>query len=113
MKNARKRTRNGEFIPVLRCRNRGCQTYRFVRRDNVFFHFTDLNNKLNCKLFLCQIFELVFYFIQDLSDDLVQRLTGRGTEALCDWFNMCREVCTAIVLVQNRGQIVGTEEDPV
>lgn len=113
MKDSRKRRRNGEFMPVLRCRNRGCQTFRSVRRGNVFFHFTHLNNKLNCKLSLCQILELIFYFIQDISYDLVQSLTGRGTEAICDWFNMCRKVCTAIVSVRNRGQMVGTDEEPV
>ena len=113
MKDSQKRKRNGEFMPVLRCKKRGCQTYRSVRKGNAFFHYTDLNNKVNCNLSLCQILELIFYFIQDLSYDLVNSLTGRGTEAICDWFNMCREVCTVIVSVQNRGQMIGTEEEPV
>ncbi|XP_064117836.1 uncharacterized protein LOC135223295 [Macrobrachium nipponense] len=113
MKDTRKRLRNGEFMPVLRCRNRGCPTFRSVRKGNAFFHFTDLINKVNCKLSLCQILELMFYFIEDLSYHQVQGLTGRGTEAICDWFNMCREVCTVIVSVQNRGQMMGTEEEPV
>ena len=104
MKDTRKRRRNGEFMPVLRCRNRGCQTFRSVRRGNAFFHFTDLNNKVNFELSLCQILEIMFYFIEDLSYHQVQGLTGRGSEAVCDWFNMCREVCSMIVSVQNRGQ---------
>ena len=113
MKDTRKRRRNGEFMPVLRCRNRGCQTFRSVRRGNAFFHFTDLNNKVNCNLSLCQILEIMFYFIEDLSYHQVKGLTGRGSEAICDWFNMCREVCSVIVSVQNRGQMIGTEEEPV
>lgn len=40
-------------------------------------------------------------------------VTGRGTETVCDWFIMCREVCTAIVSVQNCGQMVGIKRDPV
>ena len=37
MKDARKRRRNGEFMPVLRFKNRGCQNFRLARRGNAFF----------------------------------------------------------------------------
>ena len=79
----------------------------------IFFHFTDLNGRVNCKLTLCQILELIFYLIQDLPYDMVYILTGRGTEAICDWFNLCREICSQIVSVTNSGKMVGTLEDPV
>lgn len=113
MKDARKRRRNGEFIPVLRCTARGCQTFRSVRTGNAFFHFTDLNNRLHCNLSLSQILELVWYFVEDCSYDIIQKFTGRSRETICDWFNMCREVCTQIVSVENRGQMIGTNDQPV
>ncbi len=113
MKNVDRRNRKGEIIPAFRCKNRRCQTYRSIRSGNVFFHFTDLNGRMNCKLQLCQILELIFYFIQDLSYESVNELTGRGSEAICDWFNLCREICSQIVSVTHRGKMVGTAEDPV
>ncbi|XP_076054970.1 uncharacterized protein LOC143033425 [Oratosquilla oratoria] len=40
-------------------------------------------------------------------------MTGKRQPTICDWFNMCREVCSSIVSVHNRGQMVGTAENPV
>lgn len=113
MKDVQRRNRKGEFIPALRCKNRRCQTYRSIRSGNTFFHFTDLNGRVNCKLTLCQILELMFYFILDLPYDTVHTLTGRGPEAISDWFNLCREICSEIVSVTKRGKMVGTAEEPV
>ena len=112
MKYVQRRNRKGKFTPALRCKNRRCQTYRSIRRGNIFFHFTDLNDRVNCKLTLCQILELIFYFIQDLPYDMVRILAGRGNEAICDWFNLCREICSQIVSVTNLGKMVGTAEEP-
>jgi len=61
MVNSRKRDRGGEFRPVLRCKKKGCQTSRSVRRGNTFFHYEDLNNKSNSKLKLTKILELFFF----------------------------------------------------
>ena len=113
MKDVQRRNRKGECTPALRCKNRTCQTYRSIRRGNKFFYFTDLNDRVTCNLTLCQILELIFYFIQDLPYDMVHTLTGRGTEAICDWFSLCREICSQIVSVRNRGKMVGTAEEPV
>ena len=44
---------------------------------------------------------------------MVHILTGRGNEATCDWFNLCREICSQIVSATNRGKMVGTAEKPV
>ena len=68
---------------------------------------TDLNNKINCKLTLCEILELIYYFVKDLSFDLTEEMTGRSRTTTCDWFNMCREVCSSIMFVNRRGQMVG------
>ena len=64
-----------ESRPVFRCIRKGCQTFRSVRLGNIFFSYTDLNNKLNCKLTLCEILELVYYFVKDLSFDLTEEMT--------------------------------------
>ena len=68
---------------------------------------------MNCKLTLCEILELVFYFVKNFSLDLTEEMTGRSRPTICDWFNMCREVCSSIVSVNRRGQIVETAVNPV
>ena len=103
----------GESRPVFRCKRKGCQTFRSVRHESIFFYYTDLNNKMNCKLTLYEILELVFYFVKDLSLDLTEEMTGRSRPTICDWFNMCKEVCSSIVSVNRRGQIVETAVNPV
>ena len=113
MKDVQRRNRKGEFTSALRCKNRRCQTNRSIRCGNIFFHFTDLNDRVNCKLTLCQVLELIFYCIQDLPYDMVHILTGRGNEAICDRFNLCREICSQIVSATNRGKMIGTAEEPV
>ena len=40
-------------------------------------------------------------------------MTGRSRPTVCDWFNMCREVCSSIVSVYRRGQMVETAVIPV
>ena len=42
----------GESRPVFRCTRKGCQALRSVCHGNFFFSYTDLNNKINCKLTL-------------------------------------------------------------
>ena len=70
------RERGGEFRPVLGCRQRVCQTTRSVRQGNVFFHYTDLNGRLNSNMSLCSIVELVFIFTLEIPMDKVVQLTG-------------------------------------
>lgn len=113
MQEKRKRDRGGEFRPVFRCPRRGCQTTRSIRQGNRFFHYNDLNGRINSKLTLCQILEVVFMFILDLPVDSVTTVTGRSAQTVVDWFNMCREVCSSVVSYRTRGQLVGTAADPV
>ena len=103
----------GEIRPVFRWSRKGCQTFRSVRHGNIFFSYTDLNNKIHCNLTLCEIIELVYYFVKDFSFDLTEEMTGRSRQTICDWFNMCREVCSSILSVEKRGKMVGTQENPV
>lgn len=109
----RKRDRGGDFRPVLRCPRKGCQTSRSVRAGNVFFHYTDINQKLNCNLKLCEILELVMFFILEIPNEMAVTLTGRSKGTVTDWYNMCREVCGSIVSVRTRGQMIGTLEEPI
>ena len=98
---------------MLRCRIRGCQKYRSVRQGNRFFHFTDVNGRLNSKLTLCQILELAYLFVLNIPNLTAVAMSGRGRECVTDWFHLCREVCSEIVSVNRRGQMVGTVESPV
>ena len=111
MQQKRKRDRGGKFRPVLHCPSKGCQVTRSVRRGNAFFHYTDINNRINSNLSLCEILELVFLFVQEIPITSVTNLTGKSSATVTDWFNMCREVCSSIVT--RRGQMVGTENNPI
>ncbi len=113
MQEKRKRTRGGEFKPVLRCPPKGCQTTRSVRTGNYFFHCTDTNNKLHCNLRLCEILEIIFLFVLEIPTSTVTTLTGKSTSTVSDWFNMCRGVFTAIVSRQRRGKMAGTTDSPI
>ena len=61
----KRRKIKGEIRPVFRCSRKGCQTFKSVRHGNIFFSYTDLNNKIHCYLTLCEIIELVYYFVKD------------------------------------------------
>ena len=84
----KRRKIRGEARPVFRCTKRGCQTFRSVRHGNMFFHYTDLNRKINCKLTLYEILELVFYFVKDQSFNLTEEMTGKSRKTICNWFNV-------------------------
>ncbi|MPC33493.1 hypothetical protein E2C01_026845 [Portunus trituberculatus] len=99
---------------ILRCCKRGCQKYLSVRQDNRFFHFTDVNGRLNSKITLCQILELVYLFVHNIPNLTAATISGRGrNKCATDWFNLCCEVCSEIVSVNRRGQMVGTVDNPV
>lgn len=113
MQEKRKRNRGGEYRPILRCPRKGCQTSRSVRQGNAFFHYTDINNKLHCNLSLCEILELVFFFVMEIPMTTAATLTGKSNNTITDWYNMCREVCGSTVSCRKRGKMVGTEENPI
>lgn len=113
MQEKRKRDRGGEFRPILRCPRRGCQTSRSIRTGNKFFHYTDLNGKTNSKLSICEILELVYYFVSDIPISTTQVLTGKSPNTVTKWFNMCRKICGAVVSRCTRNQMVGTQKKPI
>ena len=113
MQEKRKRNRGGEFQPVLRCPRKGCQTTRSVHTGNRFFYYTDMSNKMLCNLSLCEILELVFLFVLDIPMSIATAFTGKSANAVTDWFNMCREVCSAIVSHQRPEKMVGTMDSSI
>jgi hypothetical protein len=48
-----------------------------VRHGNSFFHYSDLNNKMNCKLSLCQILDVVYFFLCETPIKYAETITGR------------------------------------
>jgi hypothetical protein len=46
MQNKRRLIRENS-VPVMRCPRKGCQVMRSVRHGNSFFHYSDLNKKMN------------------------------------------------------------------
>lgn len=107
----RRKCRNGEWMAIFWCPKRGCQTTRSARAGSRFFHFTDLNQCCNSGLTLCQIVELIFMFVLELPTQMVIDWTGRSKECVTDWFNMCREVCTAVLKTKNK--LVGNAQNPI
>lgn len=111
MMEKRRKDRQGNFVPILRCPKRGCQTHRSVRSGNRFFHYIDLNGKMNCKLTLCEIMELVFLFVHEIPMTTAVQLTGRASNTVTDWYSMCREVCSSVIA--KRQQMIGTFDNPI
>ncbi|XP_076031782.1 uncharacterized protein LOC143019698 [Oratosquilla oratoria] len=112
MRLANKKSRGQERM-VWRCKRKGCQATKSTRTGNKFFAYTDLNGKLNSSLSLYQILELVYLWTLGMGVETVQSITGRSKPTIVDWFNYCREVCSAIVSVDKRGQMKGTDFSPV
>jgi len=71
----------------------------------------ELNNKMNCKLSLCQIFDVVYFFLCGTPIKYAETITGRSHSTLVDWYNMCREVCTKVT--ERKSQMLGTAEEPI
>lgn len=107
----RRKCRNGEWMPIFRCPKRVRQTTRSARAGSRFFHFTDLNQRCNSGLTLCEIVELVFMFVLELPTQMVMDRTGRSKDCVTDWFNMCREVCTAVL--KTKRKMVGNAQNPI
>lgn len=106
----RKKRKDGTLrhYKSLRCTYSKCQTYQSIRSTNQFFTYTDLNGRCNSKLSLGEILELVYYWANDLPQETVVRLTGRSHEAICDWYNLCRDVC--VTLFDQRQPMGGKNE---
>ena len=100
-----------EKTPKFRCKNKPCRTWLSIRTGNPFFYYRNSNGRMQARLPVHCILELVYMFIVDLPFTWVQTLTGRCTQSINDWFNMCREVCSSIV--EARGQMVGTLDNPI
>jgi len=96
MQNKRRLIR-GNSVPVLRCQRKGCQAMRSARHGNSFFHYMHLNNKMNCKVSVCQILDVVYFFLCEIPIKYAETITGPSHSTLVDWYNMCREVCTKVI----------------
>jgi hypothetical protein len=80
---------------------------RSVRHGNSFFHYSDLNNKL----YLCQILDVVYFFLCESPIKYAETITAPSHSTLVDWYNMCQEVCTRFI--EKKGQMLGTAEEPI
>ena len=87
MQNKRRLIR-GNSVPVMRCPRKGCQV-----------------------MSLCQILDVVYFFLCETPIKYAETITGRSHSTLVDWYNMCREVCTKVI--GKKGQMLGTAEEPI
>ena len=68
MKAITRRQRNGNPRVVVRCRRKGCATYRSTREGRTHcFQYTDLNGRTNCNLSLSDILEMIYFFVNSTS----------------------------------------------
>lgn len=112
MKKIRKKNRKGEYIPSWRCTKKLCRTQRSIRASNRFFAFEDRNGRSKCNLPVRQILLIIYFFIysRDTLEEIMVK-TGHNKHTICDWLNLCREVCTRVI--RNQPKMVGTDEQPV
>lgn len=96
---------------TIRCVRKGCQSSRSIRQGNPFFYCTDKNNRPCSNLSLCEILELVYFFVMDIPMNTTVTLTGKSSATVTAWFNKCREICGSII--SRRGKMVGTSVDPI
>lgn len=108
-----RKARNGESRLALRCTKKRCQTFRSFRQQHAFSPYLNLNDRMNSNLTVAEILELIYYFVHDHTLDTAAEMTGKSQTTIGDWFSMCRDVCSSIVSVQNRGQMIGTGRNPV
>lgn len=112
MKKVRKKNRKGDIIPSWRCSKKLCRAQRSIRSSNRFFAYQDSNGRAKCNLSVRQILIIVYFFVysRDTFEQLMMK-TGHSNHTICDWLNMCREVCSTVV--RNQPKMVGTDEQPV
>jgi hypothetical protein len=65
LRNSKKRNPDGTMkkVVTLQCIKRRCQTYQSIRKDNEFFTYTDLNGHCNSQISLCEIIEIVWFWV--------------------------------------------------
>ena len=79
-------------VPVWRCRRKGCQSVRSVRKKNEFFHCSDLHGRLNYRLKLCEFLELVSFWSigMTLEIHIVSKHVAR-----CCWWSEADDVASS------------------
>jgi len=65
LRNSKKQNSDGTMkkVVTLRCTKRDCQTYQSIRKDNECFTYMDLNGRCNSQLPLCEIIEIVWFWV--------------------------------------------------
>ena len=97
---------------MFRCSKKSCRVSRSVRSANSFFTFKDKNGRGKSGLTICQIVEIVYYFLY--SNDSITQLqvkTGHSRQTLTDWLNLCREVCSKSL--NSLPKMYGTNVQPI
>ena len=107
------KTSRGRENVVRRCKRKGCQTSISVRHGNSFFTYCDKNDRLHCNLTICEILELLYLWSMQMSNKNVEKHTGKSSSTVVDWFNFCREICTNMMSVNLRGQMIRSPTHPV
>lgn len=113
MRERKKRDNRGKFKYFLKCEREDCETSRSIQTGDSFSYFTNINKKLGSSMSLCEILELMYFFVLETPVNTTMALTGRTKSTVDELFNVCREVCGCIVSHRLRGRMVGIKNDPI
>ncbi|KAF0683386.1 Uncharacterized protein FWK35_00037622, partial [Aphis craccivora] len=68
------------------------QLVEYLRNNNEFFTYTDLNGRCNSQLSLCEIIEIVWFWVNLVPVNQAVNWTGRSKNTIIDWYNLCRDI---------------------
>ena len=97
---------------LWKCKSRNCRTTTSLRYPNQFFYFTGKLGRPNCKLSICSIVRLEYFFVYSTCTvRQLEHICGNSSKTICGWFHLFREVCS--LSINSLPQLVGTEENSV
>lgn len=112
MKTILRPNRKEFIVHARRFSKKSCRVQHSIWVTNRFFGFHDSRGRTTCNLLLQNIILIVNLFVYSNSslDQFVIK-TGHRTATICDWLNLCREVCSTVI--GNQSKMVATNAKPV
>jgi hypothetical protein len=108
-----RKTRRGEEYQTHRCTRTGCQTTRSIRQAISIFPLSEMNTISPSKLSLCQQMEVIKLWTLDMPTGVLLACTNISKKTLHKMAKYFRTICSRIVSVDRRGQMIGTAAIPI
>lgn len=78
------------------------------RKDNSFWACIDRHGRNISKLSISAQLELVYYWCQNLTVSAITSITGKSTNTVYNWMNMCQEI--PLRVFEKRSKMGGIEK---